>query len=154
MIGVKSSTARISSHYASDIQVSCSLVACCRRCLRCAKPRCSLCSTIFCWPLLLRSLFTPNFKSAFSFQRSFGGKPSSARNRSHLLWLLFYVSWFTDRKNVSQTVNKQISLSWIKHENGGKLYVTWKRKMLHEVTLHDVISGHEAYTFMVIKNDR
>ena len=107
------------------------------------------------------SLFTPNFKSALSFQRSFGGKPSSARNRSHLLCLLFYVicligncSWFTARKNVSQTVNKQISLSWRKHENGGKVYVTWKSKMLHGVTLHDVISGHEAYIFMVIKNDR
>jgi len=28
---------------------------------------------------------------------------------------------------------------------GGKVYVAWKRKMLHDETLHDVIDGHQAY---------
>ena len=27
----------------------------------------------------------------------------------------------------------------------GKVYVAWKGKMLHDVALHDVISGHQAY---------
>ena len=27
----------------------------------------------------------------------------------------------------------------------GKVYVAWKRKMLHDVTLHDVTGGHQAY---------
>ena len=27
----------------------------------------------------------------------------------------------------------------------GKVYVALKRKMLHDVTLHDVIGGHRAY---------
>ena len=27
----------------------------------------------------------------------------------------------------------------------GKIYVAWKRKMLHDVALHDVIGGHQAY---------
>ena len=26
-----------------------------------------------------------------------------------------------------------------------KVYVAWKRKMLHDVSLHDVIGGHQAY---------
>ena len=26
-----------------------------------------------------------------------------------------------------------------------KVYVAWKRKMLHDVALHDVIGGHQAY---------
>ena len=29
--------------------------------------------------------------------------------------------------------------------NGGKVYVAWKRKMLHDETLNDVIDGHQAY---------
>ena len=28
---------------------------------------------------------------------------------------------------------------------GGKVYVAWKRKMLHDETLHDVIDGHQAF---------
>ena len=28
---------------------------------------------------------------------------------------------------------------------GGKVYVAWKHKMLHDETLHDVIGGHQAY---------
>ena len=28
---------------------------------------------------------------------------------------------------------------------GGKVYVAWKRRMLHDVKLHDVIGGHGAY---------
>ena len=28
---------------------------------------------------------------------------------------------------------------------GGKVYVAWKRKMLHDETLHDVIGGHQEY---------
>ena len=27
----------------------------------------------------------------------------------------------------------------------GKVYVAWKRKMLHDVALLDVIGGHQAY---------
>ena len=27
----------------------------------------------------------------------------------------------------------------------GKVYVAWKGKMLHDVELHDVIRGHQAY---------
>ena len=27
----------------------------------------------------------------------------------------------------------------------GKVYVVWKRKMLHDVALHDVIGGDQAY---------
>ena len=27
----------------------------------------------------------------------------------------------------------------------GKVYVAWKGKILHDVALHDVISGHQAY---------
>ena len=27
----------------------------------------------------------------------------------------------------------------------GKVYVAWKREMLHDVTLHDVTGGHQAY---------
>ena len=27
----------------------------------------------------------------------------------------------------------------------GDVYVAWKRKMLHDVVLHDVIGGHQAY---------
>jgi len=27
----------------------------------------------------------------------------------------------------------------------GKAYVAWKRKMLHDKTLHDIIGGHQAY---------
>ena len=27
---------------------------------------------------------------------------------------------------------------------GGKVYVAWKHKMFHDVTLHDVIGGHQA----------
>ena len=27
----------------------------------------------------------------------------------------------------------------------GEVYVAWKRKMLHDVVLHDVIGGHQAY---------
>ena len=54
-LSVEYSMARISSHYASDIPVSCSSslfsVFCCRRCLRCCK-RCSLCSAVSCWRLL------------------------------------------------------------------------------------------------------
>ena len=46
-----------------------------------------------------------------------------------------------------------LSLAWIIHENvplviGGKSLrcpVAWKRKMLHDVTRHDVIAGHQAY---------
>ena len=26
-----------------------------------------------------------------------------------------------------------------------KVYVAWKRRMLHDVALHDVIGGHQAY---------
>ena len=90
-------------------------------------------------------------------QRSFGGKFSPAMNYSHLLCVVFCVicmgncSWFTDRKHYSQTMNKHISLSWIKQKTcavviGGKVYVAWKRKMLHDVTLHDVVGGHLADT--------
>ena len=28
---------------------------------------------------------------------------------------------------------------------GSKVYVAWKQTMLHDVTLHDVIDGHQAY---------
>ena len=28
---------------------------------------------------------------------------------------------------------------------GGKVYVAWKRKMRHDITLHDVVSGHQPY---------
>ena len=28
---------------------------------------------------------------------------------------------------------------------GGKVYVAWKRIMLHDVTLQDLIGGHQAY---------
>ena len=42
-----------------------------------------------------------------------------------------------------------MSLSWIIHKNApvirGKVYVAWKRKILHDVGLHDVIGGHQAY---------
>ena len=32
---------------------------------------------------------------------------------------------------------------------GGKVYVVWKCKMLgHDVTLHDVIGGHQEYIFI------
>ena len=48
---------------------------------------------------------------------------------------------------VSQTMSKHNSLSLIIHECalviGGKVYVAWKRKMLH-----DVIGGHQEYIFM------
>ena len=27
----------------------------------------------------------------------------------------------------------------------GKVYVAWKRKMLHDITLHDVVGGHQPY---------
>ena len=41
-----------------------------------------------------------------------------------------------------------MGLSRIIHENAlvisGKVYVAWKRKMLHDVALHDVIGGHQA----------
>ena len=40
---------------------------------------------------------------------------------------------------VSQTLNKHIKTLVI----GGKVYVAWKRKMLH-----DVIGGHQEYIFM------
>ena len=29
---------------------------------------------------------------------------------------------------------------------GGKVYVAWKRKMLYDVTLHDVVGGHLSGT--------
>ena len=28
---------------------------------------------------------------------------------------------------------------------GSKVYVAWKQTMLHDVALHDVIDGHQAY---------
>ena len=28
---------------------------------------------------------------------------------------------------------------------GSKVYVAWKQKMLHDVTLHEVIDGHQAF---------
>ena len=82
-----------------------------------------------CWAIfsLLRdflftsspSLFTLNFKSAFSLQRNFSEKSYSARNCSHLLCCC-YVSfvWEIARDSpivntVSQTMNKHISFSWI-----------------------------------------
>ena len=36
----------------------------------------------------------------------------------------------------------------------GKVYVAWKRKMLHDVALHDVIGGHQAYILHVAKTTR
>ena len=42
-----------------------------------------------------------------------------------------------------------MSLSWIIYKNApvisGKVYVAWKRKILHDVGLHDVNGGHQAY---------
>ena len=73
------------------------------------------------------SLFTLNLKSAFSLQRSFGGKSSWARIWSHLLCLCVICmgncSWFTDGK------------LWFTDDEcaliiGGEVYVAWKRRML------------------------
>ena len=32
----------------------------------------------------------------------------------------------------------------------GEVYVAWKRKMLHDAVLHDVIGGHQAYIYREI----
>ena len=32
----------------------------------------------------------------------------------------------------------------MKYEICGKVHVAWKHKMRHDVTLHDVIGGHQA----------
>ena len=81
------------------------------------------------------SLFTLNWKSAFSLQRSFGGKSSWARIWSHLLCLCVICmgncSWFTDGK------------LWFTDDDlviGGEVYVARKRKLLD-----DVIGGYQAY---------
>ena len=37
---------------------------------------------------------------------------------------------------------------------GGKVCVAWKHKMLHDVTLHNVIGRHQAYTCIHSKKDR
>ena len=47
-------------------------------------------------------------------------------------------------------MNKQhMSLSWIIRENAlvinCKVYVAWKRKMLYDVALHEVIGRHQEY---------
>ena len=87
------------------------------------------------------SLFTLNWKSAFSLQSSFGGKSSWARIWSHLLCLCVICmgncSWFTDSKLwfTDDELTHQCALVI-----GGEVYVTWKRKMLH-----DVVGGYQAY---------
>ena len=88
------------------------------------------------------SLFTLNLKSAFSFQRSFGGKSSWARFCTCCACVSF--AWEIVRDSpivnfVSQTMNKHIKTLVM----GGKVYVAWKRKMLH-----DVIGGHQEFIFM------
>ena len=55
-------------------------------------------------------------------------------------------------------MNKHMSLSWIIYDNAlvisGKVYVAWKRKMLHDVSLHYVIGGHQAYILHLAKTTR
>ena len=71
------------------------------------------------------SLFKLNFKAAFSFQRGVGEKSSPKRNCSHLLCFPFCVICIGMKllvihrsiiNIVSQTINKHISLSWMKHK--------------------------------------
>ena len=37
---------------------------------------------------------------------------------------------------------------------GVKVYVAWKQKMLHDVMLHDVIGGHQAYIHRKIDRNK
>ena len=117
--------------------------SCWLRCLRCAK-RCSLLRGC-----LLRSARLWILIGVL--RRSFNGKSSSARICRHLLCLQFCViwmgncSWFTDGKHCftddESTQQPLMNNTWkCALVIGGKVYVAWKRKMLH-----DVIGGHQAY---------
>ena len=105
----------------SNLLFLCSSVSCCRRCLRWAK-RCSFCSANSCWRLLLRCSHWISSRCSRS-REILGGKCYSARNCSHLLccccvsfvWEIARDSSIVN--TVSQTMNKHISFSWIKHEN-------------------------------------
>ena len=84
-------------------------------------------------------------------QGSFSGKSSLARICGYLLCLQFCViwmgncSWFTDGKHCftddESTQHPFMNNTW-KYSLviGSKVYVAWKRKMLH-----DIIGGHQAY---------
>ena len=86
-----------------------------------------------------------------NLQRSFCGKSSSARICSYLLCLQFCVIWmgnclwFTDGKHCftdnESTQHPLMNNTW-KYALviGGKVYLAWKRKMLH-----DIIGGHQVY---------
>ena len=100
------------------------------------------------------SLFTLNLKSAFLLQRSFDGN-LPGRGFGAICCVCVSFAWEIVRDSpmvniVSQTMNKHNSLSNIIRENApwssaAKSMLPWKRKMVHDETLRDVIGGHQAY---------
>ena len=106
-------------HNASDIPASCSSVSCCRHCLRCAK-RCSLCSAVSYWRLLLRcSRWISSRRSRFRgvSVENLPRRGVGAACRACVSFALEIVRDSPMVNIVSQTMNKHNSLSWIIHEN-------------------------------------
>ena len=93
------------------------------------------------------SLLTLNLKSAFSLQRSFGGKSSWERIWSSMEPLVVLVC---DLHGKLFVIHRRLTLihrhrRWINTLKcalviGGEVHVAWKRKMLD-----DVIGGYQAY---------
>ena len=62
---------------------------------------------------------------------------NSVLNISHITFWDCRVHIFSDNLSRNSCKNAPVI--------SGKVYVAWKRKMLHDVGLHDVIGGHQAY---------
>ena len=108
----------------------------------------SLSSSVSCSRLLLRCFWSRRSRS-----EEFRWKSSWARIWSHSLCLCVICkncSWFTDLKHCftddEWTQQPFMNDTWkFALVIGGKVYVAWKRKMLHDETLHDVTDGHQVY---------
>ena len=94
------------------IPISCFSVSCCRRCLRCAE-RCSFCSAVSCWRLLLRCLRWIWSRRSRSRRVSVENLPGRGFGATCCVCVSF--AWEIVRNSpmvnfVSQTMNKHIKM--------------------------------------------
>ena len=79
-------------------------------------------------------------------QRSFSGTFLPVRISSHLLCYSVSFAWVISRDSpIINIVSQTRATNEYNLVIGVKVYVAWKQKMLHDVMLHDVIGGHQAY---------